>query len=184
MVTYFLSLKIITSAPAYLMPIGFGIVIGIFNFKHYNHKIYFLRVFQVTLISICISFLCFYTAMMLVPIISLTLSYLIELFSSEYSNGLHLRMSVKNHFSYMYAVYSLFVVYPLLVLWSFSYIFKFSKSKFTKVTIITFLILFPIAGFFLESLDTLVSLQLLFWMPFVILPIQIILYQKDIKALF
>jgi hypothetical protein len=90
----------------------------------------------------------------------------------------------KVYVSKFYIFTSVYIVAPVSVLWSFSYIFKYPKIKFTRITIFTFLVLFPILGYFLKNVILSDTLQMLLWMPLMILPIQLILYQKDISVLF
>jgi hypothetical protein len=84
----------------------------------------------------------------------------------------------------LYIFTSVYIVAPVCILWSFSYIFKYPKIKFTRITIFTFLVLFPVLGYLLKNVISSDTLQMLLWMPLVILPIQLILHQDKIKLLF
>jgi len=174
-ISYILSFEIITSAPGYLMPLFFGIIIAIFNFKHYKQKIYFISVLQVLFVSVIISYLCLYLSILLLPLFSSLIGHLSDVIHIPYK---------KIYVSKFYIFTSVYVIAPVSVLWSFSYIFKYPKIKFTRVTIFTFLVLFPVLGYFLKNVISSDTLQMLLWMPLMILPIQLILYQEDIKALF
>jgi hypothetical protein len=175
LVTYMLSLKIITSAPAYLMPLGFGIVIGVFNFKKYIYKIYFLNVLQVVLICITISYFCFYFSLLLFPLISIFIEYVLEFF------GINL---YHDRYNFLFIPVTVYFIAPYSLFFANKLIFYFPKTNFTKVTILFFLLLFPTLGFILETVDTSEPLQTLLWMPLVILPIQLILNQKEIIEIF
>jgi hypothetical protein len=139
LVTYILILKIIISVPANLLPFGFGIVIGVFNYNYYKYKIYFLNVLQVVIICIIISYLCFYFSLLLFPILSLFFQYILELLEMSYS---------KERYNFLYIPITVNFIAPYSLFFAHKFIFNFPKTKFTKVSILTFLILFPISGFF------------------------------------
>jgi len=185
-ISYLLDKRYLSSTPAYLMPMFFGTVLGFFNNKYYKYKIYFNRTLQVILICIGMSYLCFSFSFFLIPILSDFIRYLIENFSTQYSNGLILRLSIKGFLSriYIYIYTTIYLIAPISILWSFNYIFKYLKSKFAWITTLTFLGLFSVLGYFLKNVISSDTLQMLLWMPLMIFPIQLILYQKELKSLF
>lgn len=174
LIGYILNLEITSSDPGYLMPLFFGIIIAIFNFKHYTQKIYFISVLQVLFVCVIISYLCLYLSIFLLPLFFSLISHISDMIHVPYE---------KVSISRLYIFTSVYIVAPVSVLWSFSYIFKYPKIKFTRITIFTFLVLFPVLGYLLKNVISSDTLQMLLWMPLMILPIQIILNQEKLKEL-
>ena len=169
-IQYFLEMNILTNAPAYLMPLFFGIVIGVFNYKYYRHKIYLNQTAQAILISIIISYACFYFAMFSYVLIVYSFGYLIDLLPITLGKG-----SISN-FSICLVIS---LVAPLSLLFAFKSVFTEPKGK-TKKAIIT-AILAVLLSFFYYTTN---SIVFLLWMPLVALSLQLVIYQKQIISNF
>lgn len=174
---FFLYLKILTPSPGFLVPLFFGIILGAFNSKYYGYKIFFYRTLQVILISIGISYLCFSFSFMLIPILVQFKDYLFKILSIKFE-------LVRGSIYELYEFSSLYIIAPLSILLSYKYIFKFPKRNLTRIISLAFLVFFPVLGYVLKNIISSDTLQMLLWMPLMILPIQLILYQKELKRLF
>lgn len=174
LLSYMLDKKHIATYPAYLMPLFFGIVLGLFNYKYYRHKIYFNQPVQVILISIAISFFCFIFAVFSYPLITNVIGFLFERLPITFGKEAISRLSI---------YFAMYLVAPFTVLFSFKCVFLFPKGKTTNILIITTLIVFVSLGYIIYIEIVGDKLNLL-WMPLMALSLQLIIYQSELKALF
>ncbi|MEE1961484.1 hypothetical protein V1387_02215 [Allomuricauda taeanensis] len=170
--SYFLDKKYLSSSPIYLMPLFFGVVLGFFNYKFYKHKIYFNQAIQVVLISVIISFLCFVFAAFSYPLLANVIDFLFEKFSIKLGKESIARLSL---------FFAVDLVAPLSVLLTFKGVFAYPKGIITKILIAGTLIVFALLGYLSFFINNESSLL---WMPLMAFSIQLILYQKELKALF
>lgn len=173
---FFLYLKSIKPSPGFLVPMFFGTILGIFNYKYFKYKIYFNRVLQVILVCICVSYVCFIFSFFVIPIIAQFKDYIFRTFTIEFE-------LITGSIFELYEFFSMYIIAPLTILLSFKCIFKFPKRYLTKIIFLVFLVFFLVIGYLLKFIVSSDTLQMLLWMPLVILPIQLILYQENIKTL-
>ena len=128
-IQYFLDMKILTITPADIVPLFFGIVIGAFNYKNYRYKIYFNQTVQAILISIIISYACFYFTMLSSVLIAYFLDclYLIDLLPS---------MLVKSSIASLSICLAMNLVAPLSLLFAYKRVFAAPKGN-TKKGVVT-----------------------------------------------
>ncbi|MFI2741242.1 hypothetical protein ACG2LH_00770 [Zhouia sp. PK063] len=167
-ISYLLDMKFLTSSPAYLMPLFFGFVLGIFNYKFYKRKIYFNQAIQVALISIIISYICFIIALFSFPLLTKIINLLVEnpskIFRGEQISDLSLFLSV-------------YLLTPIYVILSFKSIFKYPKSRTTIIIFVITLITFLLLGYLTYYIDK----AYLLWMSIMIFFIELIIHQKEIN---
>ena len=175
-ITYILDMKILTNTPIYIMPLFFGIVIGAFNYKYYRYKIYFNQTVQAILISIIISYACFYFAVFSFVLIAYFLDclYLIDLLPKMLGKESRASLSI---------CLAMNLVAPLSLLFAYKRVFTVTKGK-TKngvITVVLTTILTVLLSFFYYNIN---SIVLLLWMPLVALSLQLVIYQKEIISNF
>lgn len=174
-ISYLLDKKYLLSSPAYLMPLFFGIVLGFFNYKFYKHKIYFNKAIQVVLISVIVSFFCFVLAAFLFPLLANIINFLFEGFSITFGKESIARLSL---------FFVIYFIAPLILVWTFKWIFIYPKGRTTNFLIIISLLVFTLFGYFFYYKNIIGYELSLLWMPLMALSLQLILYQKELKALF
>lgn len=172
LVMYILDKKDLLSTPIYLMPLFFGILIGLFNYKCYRHKVYINKPIQVVLLSVIISYLCFVFALLTYLFAVNIINYLFEILSVNLG---------KESISRLAMFFTMSLVTPISLLFSFKWIFEHSKGKISKLIIIIFLFMFSLFGYLFYYKSILSYEFSLLWLPLVILSIQLIIYQDELK---
>ena len=175
LVMYILDKDYLSTSPIYLMPLFFGILIGLFNYKYYRHKIYINKPIQVVLLSVIISYLCLVFLLLTFLLMVNILDYLFDTLSVNYGKETIARIAI---------LFTMYLFTPISLLFSFKWVFRYPKGKITKLIIIIFLFIFILFGYFFYYRSILSYEFSLLWLPFVILFIQLILYQDELKDIF
>lgn len=150
-------------------PISFGLVLGLINWKNYKFNPYLGLFF-----TIIISFVCFLLAYISFPLLSTILK---PLLGEDLSSFISIEIAA-------------FVIGPLLVFFSYSYIFNYPKKSIITRNIILgviIILVFVSTLFFIlpdSKITTLLKdiklIHYTIWQIVMALGIQLIIYQKEI----
>lgn len=172
---YLLDKKYLSSSPVYLMPLFFGFLIGLFNYKYYRHKVYINKPIQVVILSVIISYLCLIFSLFSYISLVYIMDYLFEILTVTFGKESTSRLAI---------LLTMHLVTPISLLLTFKWMFATPKGKITNLIIIIFLFMFSLFGYFFYYRSILLYEFSLLLLPLVILSIQLIIYQVELKNMF
>ncbi|MCF6278834.1 MAG: hypothetical protein L3J14_00630 [Flavobacteriaceae bacterium] len=157
------------------LPISFGLIIGISNWKLSKFKINVYKPFLAIFTSILISIISFFLG-----IFSLGLYSILE-------NLLQTTLG-EDSVKFLIIIFSVCLVAPLTFICIYRLIFNIPKTKFSLYVIISNIILLVLCSmFFWDNIgvnDSNRMLPYILWQIIMALALQLILYQNDLKMLF
>lgn len=163
----------------YYLPLIFGLVIGISNWKLHKYKPY---------LGVFLSVLVLYIAYSL-TILSFSIYEPIWNFLKENINYIISKEDV----SKVGFILSPFIIAPLLVFYAYRFVFNIPKTKITFWVIATFTIFLALQSYILFNKSDYFSTQFkdyklfnpyVVWQPIMALGLQLILYQKELIFLY
>lgn len=155
-------------------PLIFGSVIGLINFRTHKYNPY-----TGIILSIIVSFATFFIAYFSIWVVIYILNYLNELLVIDINDAKILTLSF---------IISPFIIAPLLVYYGYTFIFNFPKTKFTLLVVLIAILLLILQAcfyYYYEDFKNNSAINIyLIWQVIMVLALQLIIYQRELKALF
>jgi hypothetical protein len=160
---------VFTKMSIYYYPLSFGFIIGLFNWKKHKHNPYFG-----TILSLIVSNVSFWLAFLCIGIFSEFREFIMN----------NTDLIIGEDMNIYYLMISVFIIAPILVFFSYKFIFNFPKTKFSLYVMIGCIILlitdFILYSNYLDYINTSGMLPYILWQTIMALAIQLIIHQKVI----